>query len=355
MSGDALSDVLRTVRLSGAVFFLIEASAPWVIEVPDGETLAPALLPRAQHVISYHVVTRGACWGVLLDGSAVRLEAGDVLVLPRGDAYVMSLARGGRGGPDQAEVLGFLRDMAAGHLPFTVKEGGGGPGGVDLVCGFLGCDMRPFNPLLATLPPALHVRAASASPGDPLSRLVDFTLAESRERRAGGECVRLRLSELMFVEVVRRHLAAMPAEDTGWLAGLRDPVVGRALLLLHDRPAEAWTLDRLARDAAASRSALAERFAHLVGEPPMHYLARWRMQLAARLLSDARAKVSSVAAQVGYDSEAAFSRAFKKLAGISPAAWRARQAVPGGRETVCDARSRVSGARPGPVSLTESC
>jgi AraC-like DNA-binding protein len=182
--------------------------------------------------------------------------------------------------------------------------------------------MRPFNPLLATLPPALHVRAASASPGDPLSRLVDFTLAESRERRAGGECVRLRLSELMFVEVVRRHLAAMPAEDTGWLAGLRDPVVGRALLLLHDRPAEAWTLDRLARDAAASRSAHAERFAHLVGEPPMHYLARWRLQLAARLLSDARAKVSSVAAQVGYDSEAAFSRAFKRLVGRSPSTWR---------------------------------
>ncbi|MGH7278237.1 MAG: AraC family transcriptional regulator [Candidatus Rokuibacteriota bacterium] len=324
---DVLSDVLRTVRLTGALFFLVEASSPWVIEMPDGATLAPAALPGAQDVISYHVVTNGAGWGGLLHGAPVALEAGDVLVFPHGDPYVMSIARGARGGPDLTETLSFVREMAAGRLPFTISEGGGGPERLELVCGFLGCDARPFNPLLATLPSVLHVPRAFGPGGDPLSQLIAFTVAESRERRAGGECVRLRLSELMFVEVVRRHLAMLPAEQTGWLAGLRDPLVGRALTLLHERPAEPWTLEELARDAGLSRSTLADRFTRFVGHPPMQYLTGWRMQLAARMLADGAAKVSAVALEVGYESEAAFSRAFKRLAGVPPATWRARRAA----------------------------
>jgi AraC-like DNA-binding protein len=326
-STDTLSDVLRTVRLTGALFFLTDAAPPWRMELPDGGALAPAVHPRAQHVISYHVVTAGSCWGGLRSGAAVRLEPGDVLVLPRGDAYVMSTGPGARGGPSAAEVLAFMREMAAGRLPFTVREGGGAAERLHLVCGFLGCDIRPFNPLLATLPRLLHVRGAAGSAGGPLSQLIDFTLAESREPRAGGECVRLRLSELLFVEVVRRYLATLPAEQTGWLAGLRDAVVGRALALLHERPSHAWTLERLARDVGLSRSALADRFAHFVGQPPMQYLTRWRMQVAARLLADGVAKVSAVALEVGYDSEAAFSRAFKKVAGVPPATWRTRHAA----------------------------
>jgi AraC-like DNA-binding protein len=298
-----------------------------VIEVPDTSALASVTLPRAQHVISYHVVTRGACWGALLGGAAVKLEEGDVLVFPHGDPYVMSIAPGMRGGPDTAEVLAFMGQMVAGRLPFTITEGGSGPEQLGLVCGFLGCDVHPFNPLLAALPRLLHVRQAFVS-GDPLGRLIDFAIAESQDKRAGGECVRLRLSELMFVEVVRRYLAALPAEQTGWLAGLRDRIVGRALALLHERPGEAWTLEKLARDVGLSRSALAERFSHFVGDPPMQYLTRWRMQAAARLLADGQAKVSAVALQVGYDSEAAFSRAFKKTVGVPPAAWRTRYATP---------------------------
>jgi AraC-like DNA-binding protein len=238
----------------------------------------------------------------------------------------MSMAPGMRGGPGRAETLALMRQMAAGQLPFTIAEGGGGPERLHLVCGFLGCDARPFNPLLATLPRLLHVRRASGGAGDPLGRLTEFAVAESRERRAGSECIRLRLSELMFVEVVRRYLASLPAEQTGWLAGLRDPMIGRALTLLHERPAEAWTLEALARDVGLSRSALAGRFAHFVGHPPMHYLTRWRMQVAARLLADGVAKVSAVAREVGYDSEAAFSRAFTKATGVPPATWRRRYA-----------------------------
>ena len=324
---DPLSDVLRAVRLTGAVFFRVEATAPWVIEMPDTSALVSVTLPRAQHVISYHVVTRGSCCGALLDGASVQLEQGDVLVFPHGDPYVMSIAPGMRGGPDPAEVLAFMGQMVTGRLPFTVAEGGGGREQLGLVCGFLGCDVHPFNPLLAALPRLLHVRRAFVA-DDPLGRLIDFAIAESQERRAGGECVRLRLSELMFVEVVRRYLAGLPAEQTGWLAGLRDRTVGRALALLHERPGEAWTLERLAKAVGLSRSALAERFTHFVGDPPMQYLTRWRMQAAARLLADGEAKVSAVARRVGYDSEAAFSRAFKKAAGVPPAAWRTRYATP---------------------------
>jgi AraC-like DNA-binding protein len=157
---------------------------------------------------------------------------------------------------------------------------------------------------------------------------MDLTLAESRDPVPGGESVRLRLSELMFVEVIRRHLNDLPPEEAGWLAGLRDEFVGRALALLHGRAAHAWTLDELASDVGMSRSAFAERFTRLVGEPPIQYLMRWRMQMAARLLTEGSAKVGAVALEVGYDSEAAFSRAFKKVAGVSPAAWRQRRQDP---------------------------
>jgi AraC-like DNA-binding protein len=325
---DLVSDVLRTVRLAGALFFRVEVTAPWVMEIPDGATLAGSLPSGAQNVVSYHIVTRGACWGGLADGEGVPLAAGDVLVLPRGDAYTMSMARGMRGGPPRADILAFMREMSAGRLPFVVSEGGPGRERMDLVCGFLSCDMRPFNPLLAALPRLIHLPAAPETGDDPLSRLIEFTIAESRDRRPGSECVRLRLRELLFIEVVRRYLSTMPAAQTGWLAASRDPTVGRALSLLHARPAEAWTLDALARAAGLSRSALADRFTQLVGQPPMHYLTRWRMQLAARLLHDASAKVASVALEVGYESEAAFSRAFKRTVGVSPAAWRGRERAP---------------------------
>jgi AraC-like DNA-binding protein len=319
---DPLSDVLKTVRLHGAVFFMLESSAPWANGMPDGVTLAPVLVPRAQQVISFHVITHGACWGGLLDGPLVRLEAGDVIVFPRGDGYFMSFVRQEPTPPDVDQAFGFIRGMKSGQLPFSMKFGGGGPEQVGAICGFLGCDARPFNPLIATLPRLLHIKGAASAQDDRLRRLMDLTLTEARDQVPGAESVRLRLSELMFVEVIRRHVAALPPEQAGWLAGLRDEFVGRALALLHERAAHAWTLDELASDVGMSRSAFADRFARLVGEPPMQYLTRWRMQLAARLLTDGAAKVAAIAVEVGYDSEAAFSRAFKKIAGASPAAWR---------------------------------
>src|SRR5688572_28032038 len=203
--------------------------------MPDAAALTRVTLPSAQHVVSYHVVTRASCRGALLGNVPVDLKEGDVLVFPHGDPYVMSIAPLVRGGPSRAEVLAFMADMAAGRMPSTVVEDGGGIEPLGLVCGFLGCDARPFNPLMAALPHLLHVRRAFAA-GDPLGRLIDFAVADSQEQRAGGECVRLCLRDLMFTEVVRSYLAGLPTEQLGWLAGLRDRTVLRALARLHERP-----------------------------------------------------------------------------------------------------------------------
>jgi AraC-like DNA-binding protein len=324
---DVLSDVLEVVRLTGALFFIVDASPPWVAEAPEAAALAPAILPRVQHVVSYHLIVAGVCWCQMAGAAPVRLEAGDVIVVPHGDAYQLSSAPDISSGLTRDEMLLWFRQMASGQLPFVVQEGAGGPASLQVVCGFLGCDALPFNPVLAALPRLLHVRRPPAVGSDRLSTLIEFAVAESRDKSAGSRSVLLRVGELMFVEVVRRHLATLTAEESGWLAGLRDPLVGRALERLHIEPNQRWTLEKLAREVATSRSVLTERFTHFVGEPPMHYLTRWRMQRAAGLLTDNAAKVSAVGREVGYDSEAAFSRAFKKLTGVAPAAWRRRQAT----------------------------
>jgi AraC-like DNA-binding protein len=320
MSIDPLSGVLRAVKLTGAVFYNVDATSPWVAETPPGATIAAKIMPQSQHLISYHAVTRGGCWAGLIDGEPIQVKAGDIIVFPQGDPHVLSSAPGMRTEPVQGI---FRRPTGEEPFPFSFKTGGGGPDQAHLVCGFLGCDLRPFNPLIATLPRVLHV---SERPGEEswLTQFFRAAMNESAGGRAGSEAMLARLSELMFVEVVRRHLESLPPEQTGWLAGLRDPFVGRALGLLHARPAEPWTLEGLAGEAGLSRSALVERFTAVVGHPPMQYLAQWRMQLAAGRLTEG-ASVAEAAFEVGYGSEAAFSRAFKKLVGVPPANWRKQQ------------------------------
>jgi AraC-like DNA-binding protein len=214
----------------------------------------------------------------------------------------------------------FARPSTA--LPIVYEFGGGGPERARVVCGFLGCDERPYNPLLAALPTAIHLSAtAPNSAAGWLGTLLNIAVKESGSARAGGENVLARLSELMFVEAIRQYLETLPPAQTGWLAGLRDPVVGQALAALHGQPSESWTVEKLARLVGLSRSVFAERFNEMVGQPPMQYLALWRMQLASRLLVEG-GHVAGVADAVGYESEAAFSRAFKKLVGQAPATWR---------------------------------
>jgi len=322
MAADALSDVLRTVRLTGATYFDVVAKAPWVAEQPTREMVLPKILPGAEHLISYHVITQGRCFAGIVGEEPIAVEAGEVIVFTRGDPHVMSSSPGMRADPVTPDALDAAN---ASQLPFFVNYGGDGPPSVKLVCGFLACDAQPFNPLLDNLPSIIKAGNPRGGESHWLGEFIRLAMSESASKRAGGESVLAKLSELMFIEVVRRHLEALPPGHAGWLAGLRDPFVGKALSLMHGGPARNWTIEELARDVGLSRSVLAERFADLVGMPPMLYLAKWRMQIASGLLSNGGANIATVAAEIGYGSEAAFSRAFKKMVGVPPSAWRRRR------------------------------
>jgi AraC-like DNA-binding protein len=318
---DPLSEVLRLIRLDGAYFYKVEASDPWSVESPPADRLSPRILPLAEHLISYHFLTAGRCFGGLQGEEQVEMEAGDILVFPHGDAYVMSSARGLRSSTGEYHVPD--------RFPQVVKLGRDLPRRTEFVCGFLGCDRHPFNPLLTGLPRQMHLKTMSPGWHSTFTTLV---VEESREGRAGSASVLSRLAEVMFIEVIRRHAASLGGGGTGWLAALSDGVVGQTLSLLHDRPGHPWTLATLARESASSRSKLSERFVRLVGQPPMQYLAHWRMQVAASRLASGNEKISAIGRDVGYDSEAAFNRAFRRITGRTPGAWRAvrRSPLPAG-------------------------
>jgi AraC-like DNA-binding protein len=327
MSRDTLSDLLRAVRLRGAVFFHVDGEPPWVAETPHAREIIAAIMPGAEHMFEFHACVSGACWAAIAGESPVRLEAGDVVLFPHGDAHVMSSAPGLRA-PVDRDLFSAPR---AQQLPYALSLnnadlGTGSLGGdhdrANLVCGFLGLDARPFNPLLASLPRILRVPRGMTGTDSWVAALMGAVVNESSTRRPGGEAVLERMSEMLFVEILRRYIDSLPDEQTGWLAGIRDPAVGRALALIHGEPSEAWTLERLSEGAGLSRSSLHDRFIHFIGHPPMTYLTQWRMQVASGMLRETNAKIIEVAMNVGYESEAAFSRAFKRVAGRSPGAWR---------------------------------
>jgi AraC-like DNA-binding protein len=315
---DTLSDVLKTVRLTGAAYFDIAAQEPWSVHSPARELILPRILPGADHLIAYHAVTAGRCFACLDGGEAVPLEAGEVVLFTSADPHVMSSSAGMRAEPPTADMI----DIAdAGLLPFQINLMNGGAVSARLVCGYLACDAKPFNPLLEALPPMIKAGDPHRNDNGWLGQFIHFAVAEVTEKRAGSESVLMKLSELMFIDVVRRYIEALPPQNAGWLAGLRDPAVGKALALIHSRPSFNWTIEGLARQSGTSRTVMAERFMRFVGVPPMHYLAKWRMQVASEMLNR-NANIATIAAEIGYESEAAFSRAFKKMMGVPPSAWR---------------------------------
>ncbi len=320
MAADPLSDLLKTVRLTGAVFFEIAAEDPWAIGSPAPEQILPKILSRADHLIAYHVVTTGRCFATTAEGQAIPLEAGQVIMFTSGQPHVMSSSPNMPADPPMPDVL----DVAtSGEKPFHINFGGGATS-AKLVCGYLACDARPYNPLIENLPPVIKAGDPRNQGEDMIAQFVRLAVSEASNKHAGCESVLTKLSELMFIDVVRRYLENLPPEQAGWLGGLRDSLVGKALSLMHAKPAQNWTLDELAKQAGISRSVLAERFTHFVGIPPMQYLTKWRMQIAAELLTSGNVNVANIADQVGYASEAAFSRAFKKITGIAPSVWRGR-------------------------------
>jgi AraC-like DNA-binding protein len=335
MTQDVLSDLLRSVRLRGALYFHVDCTEPWVTEVPHSSVMSPAIMPESEHMMDYHVVIQGKCWAAVDGEASVQLHIGDVIVLPHGDAHVLSSVPGLRAKPD----VDFLFKSRPPQLPFMLHQGmerrtlpvptDAQAVQTSLLCGFLGCDRRPFNPLLGTLPRMIHAPASELA-GDADNWIAHFArlaAAESERKRPGGEVVLERMSEMMFVDLLRRYLQRLPDDQRGWLSGLRDRYVGRVLGLMHEHPAEAWTMEQVADRVGLSRSALHERFVQFIGLTPMQYLTNWRMQIASRLLTQSSAPLASVALDTGYESEAAFSRAFKRAVGVPPSVWRRERTV----------------------------
>lgn len=316
---DVLSDVLRVVRLSGAVLFRCEFSLPWAVVTPEPAELARLVLPGAKQIMLFHLVAKGRCWIGLEGHAPLQLEAGDIVVFPYGDAHAIASDLS----MEPAPLTGLLgAAMRREGMPVCVAGGGGEQ--THLACGFLHCDGLLFNPLCKGLPLVIHTKGEGETAMSFLAAAVRHTVSEAGAAQPGNTCLLARLSELLFIEVLRRHIAGLAPGAIGWLAALNDPVVGRALQLMHARPAQPWTVDDLARQCATSRSRLAARFKTLLGQPPMHYLACWRLQLAAQMLRDGVHGIALIAARTGYDSEPAFNRAFKRFAGEPPAFWRAK-------------------------------
>jgi AraC-like DNA-binding protein len=331
MSRDTLSDLLRSVRLRGAVFYYVSFRDQWSAEASEAKEIAEAVMPGCEHVMEYHMIAKGNGWAAVTGLAPVRLSAGDIVMFPQGDRHVISSAPDLEPHRRSAEWV-FARRNDPKPVPISYHHGvvnAGAPLPVEdadaiVVCGFLGCDLRPFNPLVAALPRILHLPASRA--GGWVARVIDQAVVESNNRRPGGDAVLERLSEMMFVDAARRYLDSLPEDATGWLAGLRDRFVGRALEFMHERPDHAWNVEELSGEVGLSRSALHERFVKFLGHPPMQYLASWRIQLGARLLRETNRNVATIALDVGYDSEAAFSRAFRRLVGMPPAAGERRSA-----------------------------
>jgi AraC-like DNA-binding protein len=315
---DALSETLRVVHLSGAIFINARFTAPWCYQSPSASTAAPFLEPGAGRIVIFHLITEGECYVELGDEAPLRLTAGDAVLFPQGDAHRMASQ------PGLAPASGARLEVVLARRPRQLAYGGGGPV-TRLVCGYLACDARLAGMLLAGLAPLVRVNVRGSSAGIWLEASVRYALAEARSPRPGGAGVLAKLAEVLFIELLRLHMDEQGEGRTGWLAGVGDRVVGAALNALHQRPAHAWTLDELARTAHTSRSVLAERFQLLVGSSPIQYLTQWRMQLASSLLCRSNAPMARIAEEVGYQTDTAFSRAFRREFGAPPAAWRRNQ------------------------------
>jgi len=316
LESDPLSDVFGTLRMRDAALFKVSAQAPWAVEQGSAKTVLPLIMPAASQLISYHIVVQGSCYARLASGGVIRLDPGQVIVFTRGDPHVLS---------SEPDPVAANRASSSPQAPLAARFGTG-PVTAELICGFLGRDALSLNPLLDNLPPILIGHCAEGSGLPALRDLIGRAVGEATNERAGGQTVLGRLAELMFIEVVRQHFEQLPTEGQAWLAGLRDMFVGRALSLMHGNPGRPWSINGLAREIGLSRSEFAERFSSFVGVPPMQYLTRWRMQTAAGLLRE-RHNIALVANEVGYSSEASFSRAFKKVVGLSPAHWRQREGL----------------------------
>ena len=314
---DAFSEILSGVKLNGAVFFTAEFSAPWGLSVPASNMTATILGLGAAHLLLYHLVVEGGAVIQLTDGQCTELKPGDIVIVPHGDSHDMS---SGKGVKPPFPNYGIAPKIKSRDL--TPLQAGGGGEISRFVCGYMTCDPYLSRPILSGLPPVFKVNIRTDRSGNWLENSIMHLVEEAGSGRIGSEAMLAKLSEALFVDTLRRYVAGLPEQQTGWLAGTRDPVVGKSLGLLHSRVAHPWTIADLADHVGISRSALVERFTRYLSEPPMTYLTRWRLQLAARSLERTSRGVADIAADVGYESEAAFNRAFKREFGQPPGRYR---------------------------------
>ena len=317
---DALSEVLRSVQLEGALYLDADFTAPWALLGKYGMVSVRERLAGAEHVVFFHYLTVGRCKVRLVDGSEVLdVAAGDLVLFPQDDRHLMGSDL--HVAPLEADNLS-LEDAGPGQERFVRVRHGGGGEVTRFVCGYLACNRSVLRPMLEALPRLVRISLGDGAAGSLMRDLLKFGIRESAQAQPGSSSSLAKVAELMFVEAMRKYVAELPDEARGLLAGIRDAQIGRALALMHASSAKAWTVDSLAREVAMSRSVLAERFAELLGEPPMQYLTRWRLAVAARSLRSSAEPITRVAQRCGYESEAAFNRAFKREFGLPPAAWR---------------------------------
>ncbi len=316
---DVLSEVLKAVKLDGALFYNAEFSAPWCFRAPPSRTVAPYLSPDPRHVIMYHLLSEGRGYAhVEGDSRLLPLTAGDIVIFPHGDPHIM-----GNGPPvkpvDYEQEL--QRILSQG---LKVSRMGGGGEVTKFICGYMVCEPQLSRVFLGGLPPILKVSIRNDASGQWLEHSIRYSVDNADASGAGGEAVLAKLSEVLFIETLRRYIALLPRGQTGWLAGVRDPEVGKALALLHRQPSHPWTIAALANEVGISRSVLAERFRRYLSETPMAYLTRWRLQLGAQMLTSTSSGVAQIAGEVGYESEASFNRAFKREFSLPPARFRSQ-------------------------------
>jgi len=316
---DAFSDILSGVKLNGALYFSADFSAPWGFSSPPSNTmtLAKVLTPETPHLVIFHFVIDGEALVQLADGESAVLNPGDVIVFPHGDAHRMT---SGKGASATSESAAILSKVKSGDLS-PLKAGGGG-NTTRFVCGYMACDPYQSRPILSGLPPVFKVNIRADRSGQWLENSILQLVEEAASGRVGSAAMLAKLSEALFVDTLRRYVASLPEQRAGWLAGARDPIVGKCLGLLHGRIADRWTIASLAEEVGISRSGLVERFTRYLSDPPMTYLTRWRLQTGARWLERTSKGVAEIAAEVGYESEAAFSRAFRREYGRPPGQYR---------------------------------
>jgi AraC-like DNA-binding protein len=333
---DAFSEILSGVKLNGAVFFTAEFSAPWGFSAPASNVTAAMVAPGAAHLVLYHLVIEGGAVVEIPDGQSIELQPGDVVIFPHGNPHHMS---SGKDAVRPFPNYGIAAKIKARDL--TPLRAGGGGETSRFVCGYMTCDPYLSRPILSGLPPVFKVNIRADASGHWLENSILHLVDEAASGRVGSEAMLAKLSEALFVDTLRRYVAGLPEQQTGWLTGARDPIVGKSLGLLHSRVAHPWTIADLADQVGISRSALVERFTRYLSEPPMTYLTRWRLQLAARSLEKTSRGVAEIAGDIGYESEAAFNRAFKREFGQPPGRYRSD------RKSTPSRRAAETGATPG--------